>query len=184
MSRIDLYQLDDFNDDFAPNKVDGSVPVWDGVNSRFKPLPYPTGVFGTEFQKFESQGLTVTSSTSFINKISGTTSVLPVGTYRAVISFNWNSSSISDNIFVRFLFDGSKPGHSVENNEMMRAEAPDSSGGSWSGTGSRQKYPITRVFYMNVTTAGAKSVSLAFRGDDRNQEFSMWDALIEIIRVA
>jgi len=181
MARIDLSQLDDFSDDFNQVVTDKQYPGWDAAQEVFVPRDLP--VFGQNFEKFESPGLTTTSSTSYINKINATTAALPVGTYRLIVSFNWNSSTISDNFFARFRFDGDKPGATIENDEMMRAEAPDATGGNWAGTGSRQKYPITRVFYVTVTSAGPKSVQLAFRGDDGNQDFSMWDALVEIIRV-
>ena len=48
-------------------------------------------VYGTEFQKFESLGVTTTSNDAALtNKISGTTTNLPVGDYQVTISYSWN----------------------------------------------------------------------------------------------
>ena len=94
MSRIDLYQLDDFNGDFAPNKVDGSVPVWDGVNSQFKPLPY--SVFGQNHHFDDYVATANTTSSSFQTYRTWNTPTIPAGVYRvfAAAIITTNSPSV------------------------------------------------------------------------------------------
>lgn len=90
MARIDLHQLDDFAVDFAPNKVGGSIPVWDGVNEQFTPLPY--SVFGQNHEYDDYVATASTSSAVFQTYRTWDTSVIPVGVYRvfaaAVITTN------------------------------------------------------------------------------------------------
>jgi len=93
MARIDLYQLDDFADDFAPNKVDGSLPVWDGANSRFKPLPYITSTFSPVVYRNENATPSSTSSTSFISRHSYTSPSVPAGTYKITYGFVYKTAA-------------------------------------------------------------------------------------------
>jgi hypothetical protein len=94
MSRIDLFQLDEFNDDFAVNRVADSVPVWDGPNNRFKPLPYPTG-FSPVFYRNENAVSSGTSSTTFVSRHTYTSPSVPAGTYKITYGVIFKTPSAS-----------------------------------------------------------------------------------------
>jgi hypothetical protein len=97
MARIDLYQLDDFADDFAPNKVDGSVPLWDGVNEQFTPsTSMPNKVL------YHNQPTDVsTTGTTFVTQHTHTFTALPAGLYKLSWMFTFWTSSGSSMLEVR-----------------------------------------------------------------------------------
>jgi len=133
-------------------------------------------VFGTEFQKAESAGVTTTTSTTFLNKITFITSSLPAGTYRIGVSYGWNHDSNRDDFEARITEDA------VQLGEIHKQEPKDSSG-SFSTTGSSQRYYLNRTFYRTLTS-GSHTYDLAFRTDTGGVEASMWEAMIELWRVS
>jgi len=52
----------------------------------------PFSVYGTEFHWAENMGVSSTTSSSFLTKVSLTTSNLPSGTYRIIVNYGWSQS--------------------------------------------------------------------------------------------
>lgn len=78
MARIDLYQLDDFNDNFAPNKRNGDVAMWSTTSNEFVPIAR----FGNHYYRNRKDTPFSTSSTGFqIAHEYETPNVVPVGLY-------------------------------------------------------------------------------------------------------
>jgi len=97
MAKIDLYQLDEFDQDFAVNKVDGSVPVWDGTNSQFTPsTSMPPKVLSHNEPTDVS-----TTGTTFLTQHSYTFASLPAGTYKLSWMFTFRTSKENTMLEVR-----------------------------------------------------------------------------------
>lgn len=143
-------------------------------------------VYGTEFNVFQSNALTVSTSTTFNNKISGTTSSLPAGTYKVTISFGWSLDATNSDIMVASSFDGTFFGindNDVTPDLILRQEPQDSGGSDSDGGDTEQKFKFTGVYYVTVASAGTKAVVLQFRPQANGVQAALWDANIEVIRV-
>ena len=104
MAKIDLYQLDDFNDDFAPNRVDRSIPMWDGQNNQFTPKYFGKAPhFGEEFQYFQTTDDVSTNGKEPQTYFSWNTSVLPVGMYVVFTQICWRTSNVSSLLILDLL---------------------------------------------------------------------------------
>ncbi len=139
-------------------------------------------VYGTNFNLFESAGVSTTTSTTFQSKISGNTAALEAGDYKITISYTWNHNATQNDFEARFLFDGSAVGQD-SGGLLHKQEPKDAAGNDPTGTGSSQRYAYTKVFYVTGVTAGVKAVALDYRTDNNGNASSIWEANIEIIRV-
>lgn len=137
-------------------------------------------LYGTEFNLFQDLSVSTTTSTTFQSKISGSTSNLPAGTYKILVSYSWNHNSTQNDFEARLLIGGSAIGQNASG--LIHKAEPKDSSGNFSGTGSSQQYTFTQAYYV-VLTAGIKTVALDYRTDTNNRASSIWDASIEIIRV-
>jgi len=133
-------------------------------------------IFGSEYQHAESLTVTTTTSTAFLNKVTMVTPSLPAGTYRIEVSYGWNHNANGNDFEARVREDA------VNIGEIHKQEPKDSAG-SFSTTGSSQRYLAHRVYYRTLT-AGVKTYTLDFRTDSAGTNSSMWDAGITIFRVA
>jgi len=133
-------------------------------------------VFGQHFQKAESVGVTTTTSTTFLNKLSHTTTNLPAGKYRVSISYGWNHNSVSNDFEARFLED------SVAFNEIHKQEPKDAAG-NFGSTGTSQRYYTDRTFYRDLS-AGPHTYDFEFRTDISGTASSVWEVVLEIWRVS
>ena len=142
-------------------------------------------VYGSEFNLFESNAITVTTSTTPTTKISGNTTNLPIGKYRITICYGWSLDSTAEDFESQFTFDGTTFGiNNGEGSNFIHTQEPqDSFGNNPDGRGTGQIYSFTKVIYVDVTVAGSKALSLTFNPDTAGIEASMWDANIEIVRV-
>lgn len=151
---------------FGPADVD-----WQLASTSTVTLP----VFGTEYQYAESPGVTTTTSTTFISKLLFTTSALPAGTYRVSLRYGWNHNSASSDFEGQFLEDA------VQIDEIHKQEPKDSAG-SFSTTGTSQRYYFNRVM-LRTLTAGTHTYEFKFRTDNSSNSSSVWDVAIELWRV-
>jgi len=98
-----------------------------------------TQVFGSEFQEESSLGDSTTSSTSFVSKLILTTPVVPAGTYRVAVSFNWNYNNLTRNFLAQIDQDsGTIVG-------TFTAEPAD--------PGTSQDYIVSKFAYVILTNA-------------------------------
>ena len=139
-------------------------------------------VYGTEFNLFQDLAVSTTTSTTFQSKISGNTTALVAGDYKILVTYSWNHNATQNDFEGRFLFDGAAVGQNGSG--LIHKAEPKDSGGNFSGTGSSQQYTFTQAYYVTGVTAGVKSVALDYRTDNNGVASSIWDASIEIIRVA
>lgn len=107
MARIDLYQLDEFDQDFAPNKVARSVPMWDSVNNQFTPAYLSKSQhFGEEFQYTHTTTDVETTTTTPAIYLEWNTASLPIGTYLLFVQVSWRTSNNSTLLAMDLLKDG------------------------------------------------------------------------------
>lgn len=138
-------------------------------------MSHITSVFGTEFNKSESVGVSTTTSTNFQSKISITTPTLPAGMYRIGVSYGWNHDSASNDFEARVMEDGSRIG-------QLHKQEPKDSAGNFSTTASNQRHYLTRTYYRDLS-AGTHDYDIEFRTSNNGTESSMWDVVIEMWRV-
>lgn len=185
---IDHGKLTGLNDDDHPqytlangtraftSTVSGIYPTLDN-HLATKKYADDNDIFGSNFNVFTSDTVSITTSNSFQTKVSGTTNTLVSGTYRIGVSYGWNHDSTANDFESRVLFDGNQLGAS-------HAENPaDSGGASWSGTGTDQRFYGTRTFYTTITGLATHSVVLEYRSSVAGISSSIWDAVIELWRV-
>lgn len=139
-------------------------------------------VYGTEFNLFQDLAVSTTTSTTFQSKIAGNTTALVAGDYKILVTYSWNHNATQNDFEAQFLFDGAAVGQNASG--LIHKAEPKDSGGNFSGTGSSQQYTFTQAYYVTGVTAGVKSVALDYRTDNNGTASSIWDASIEIIRVA
>lgn len=133
-------------------------------------------IFGSEYQHAESLGVTTTTSTTFLNKVTLNTTSLPAGDYRIEVSYGWNHNSTQNDFEARVQEDA------VNIGEIHKQEPKDSAG-TFSTTGSSQRHLAHRVYYRTLT-AGVRTYTLDFRTDTGGTNSSIWDAGITLWRVA
>ncbi len=132
-------------------------------------------LFGSEFQKAESAGISTTSSIAFQNKVTLNTTALPAGTYRVGIHYGWNHDAVSNDFEGRIMEDA------VQLGELHKQEPKDSAGGD--PTGTTQRYYLDRIFYRTLTS-GVHTFDIEFRTDTDAINSSIWEATIELWRVS
>lgn len=155
------------------------------VISRFNPY---TGiieqmpVYGDQFFDLYDPSVSMTTSTTFQNKMAIVTPVLkPAAVYYLTISYGWNHDSTSNDFEAR-LFD-TDAGAAVDYLDGWHKHEPqDSGGGNWQGTGSGQRYYISRRY--RFTGAGVvRNFELQYRTDSGGTESSIWEVIAEFKRV-
>jgi hypothetical protein len=164
MSRIDLYQLDEFNNDFAPNKLDGDVPMWDGANSQFKPVVR----FGNSYLSTCVETPISTSSTTFQQAAVLTTPVLPIGTYAIFFCGLIQTGNTSASIELR-----------IRENELSLLPVNI----QVSTTNASEAAPVTCMCEKEITTARALSLDVFFRRQGANQPVTVLGSRFVVYRV-
>jgi len=138
-------------------------------------------VYGTEFNLFQSTGVSTTTSTTFQSKITGNTTTLSTGDYKILVSYSWNHNATQNDFESRFLFDGVAVGQNSSG--LIHKAEPKDAAGNFSGTGSAQQFTFTQAYYVTGVTAGIKTIALDYRTDKNGVASSIWDCSIEIIRI-
>lgn len=70
----------------------------------------PVNVYGTQYHWAESKSISSTTSTSYVSKISLTTSDLPEGLYNIRVSYGWSQTNTNDYFDSIILLDGDQLG--------------------------------------------------------------------------
>lgn len=157
--------------------TNGDILEFNGTNW----IPAQKSVYGTEFNLFEDNAVTETALTTFQDKISDTTTALPVGKYKIDVSYSWNHNGTTSDFEGLVLFDGTTLGQNGSG--LIHKQEPKDGAGNFSGTNSSQAHNFKKTYFVDVTVAGTKSVLLQYRTDNTAQKSAIWDANIEIIRV-
>ena len=185
----DLYSLHEiYESDDLQTLVDaGTIVVNDGTNdlsiadatnsiSPFNNADQFAGIF----HLFESSSVSITTSSStYTEKINGTTPVVPSGKYRIMISYSWSHNDTGSDFIANIQVNSTDIG---QLGDFHRQEPQDSSG-TFGSTGTNQKHQMTRVYYYDLASDGTINVVLKFLSSLSGEESSMWDAIVEIVRV-
>ncbi|MFC1615576.1 hypothetical protein ACFL21_00400 [Patescibacteria group bacterium] len=131
-------------------------------------------IFGTEFQKAESEVVSTNLTDVFANKVTLVTSDLPSGTYRIGISYGWNHDNDTSD------FEGRIQLNAVDLGEIHKQEPKDKDG-TWGVTGVTQRYYLSRTYFE--TLSGVNTITIDYRSDISGKASSVWDASIELWRV-
>ncbi len=131
-------------------------------------------VYGTEFHLFESLHVTTVYDDEWYTKLNEDLSNLPAGKYEIKVTYGWNCDTTSSDFIAAVFLDNSQIG------EEHRQE-PKDSGGSFGSTGTDQKHYTHRVFYEDLD--GNHNIKVKFYGTDDDQQASMWDLCVKVVRV-
>ena len=146
---------------------DGSGNLsWSDVN---------TTVFGKEYNYAESESVTTTTSTTFIEKLKMTTTSLEGGTYRIGWSFQWNFNIASNDFLAQVEIDDST-------NIMDQQQEPKDAAGTFGSTGTNQKYQLSGFKHI-VLGSGVHTVDIDWASNDGTNA-SIWNARLELWRVS
>ena len=149
--------------DVAPN--DDDVLTWNNTNSRWEPQAASGVCFGTEYNQAESDGTSVSTGTTWAQKVNLSVSSLPSGTYRIGWYYEFNCSASNAQFEGRVQLDDTTD-LAMINTRISPA------------TGYASSYGHKHV---EVTT-GSVSVDIDFRCS-ANKEVAIRRARLEIWRV-
>ena len=186
-----LKSVYDTDDD---SKVDNAEQLNDGINivtalearSHIEDITIHGGgsnIFGAEFQYAESNSVSVSTSTTFINKVNLTTTNLPAGKYKVEVSYGWNHDSVGNDFEARVVLD-----NNVDINDLifLHVQEGNEAGGNglerYNTTGTDQNLQYSGFKYITLS-AGIHNLKLDFRTSHNSDESSIWDATISITRV-
>jgi hypothetical protein len=159
-----------FDEDIVVVYVDDTTK-WD---------PYGTGggssVFGTDLTVAESTGVSVTTSSSFQDKLTMVTPTLAGGTYRLEVSYGWNADTASDDFVCQIQQDA------VQLGALHFEEPSDALGVSWQSTGTDQRHYTTRVFHLTLS-AQSYEFKVRWRSSSPGDEASIWDVYATLWRI-
>jgi len=133
-------------------------------------------VFGTEYDRAESIGLTTTTSTTFINKATLTVNNLVGGDYRIAISYGWNHNDGGSD------FESRIQENAVDVVEIHKQEPKDTAG-NFGNSGTSQRYYVSRTIHRTLIPATSYTYTLDFRTDLNGSASGIWEAVIEFWRV-
>ena len=138
--------------------------------------------YGMNFNLFQSLSVDTDSQgpNLYTSKINSATSALPIGKYEVQINFAWNYNAVNQDFVARCFFDGNNLG---QNDIVLRREPKDAAG-SVLGLASNQQLHYGRSYFVDVTTAGAKSVLFQFGSSSAGIEAACWDLYIKVFRVS
>lgn len=161
---------------FDTLNFNGATITDDGNGNATIEVATPDVVYGSQYQFFNSDSVSVTSSTNFVDKIDNNTTNLPAGTYRISWYYQWNHNSTSNDFRSRLRLDDT-----VDIFELR--QEPKDSAGTFANTGSDQRMSDSG-FKILTLTSGVKNLKLQFATSDGNNTSSIWNATVEIVRVS
>jgi len=144
---------------------------------------HPASLFGSEFQFLENNNVSITTSTTFQNKIDFNTSNLPVGNYKVEWAYGWNHDRDRNDFHALLALDNDF----TQDNLLMehRQEPKDSAG---NGTNKFVSTATDQLFVSSgfriINLSGVKNLKLQFRTNHNGDESSIWNAVISIYRVS
>lgn len=133
-----------------------------------------SGVWGTDAAYAESLSTSITTSTTYQNKIILNVNATAFGTYRVGWSYKWNADTTSFDFLAR-LTDGASTTY------WEHVQEPQDSAGDFDGTGSDQQHQAGGFFYLDLT-AGAHTFVLQWASGSNGNEASIWNAALEFWR--
>lgn len=133
-------------------------------------------VFGSEYLYIEDETVSITTSTTFQEKLSlSTPATLPAGTYRIGWSYRFNHNNNGND------FEGRVQLDNTTDIDFVKVEPKDSAG-NFGGSGSSQRYVVSG-FKNVVLTAGVHTIDIDYRTDSGGINSAIWEARIEFWRV-
>lgn len=163
--------------EFFPVDADGNY-----LTLKHPDFTIPSGtVFGSELNVFNSSAITSNSTDVFQDVINDTTTSLSVGKYAIKVSYSWNANCTQHDFESRLRVNGLSI--VADTSGVIHREEPKDSGGQWNGTNSLQILHFSREYTIDFTTAGARTIELAFRSSKDNIMSSIWDVDIKIYRI-
>lgn len=122
---------------------------------------------------------TTTAGTDVLNK----DYTLPAGKYQIALSFHVNCDIVTSDAVVTATFDGANL--SSVKDEIFRSEFKDSAtgGGEIPGTGSSQIWNYAHNFIVDITTGGAKNLTIRVESEAGGVESSVWDLTVIFKRI-
>ena len=164
--------------------VDTSIPtekaVRDAINAR---------VYGTEYQKVEDLTISTTTSTTFQNKLTLTTPVIPAWEYSIVLTYWWNYNANNNDFESELVVDWWRiPWYQADFNSswlgtLIHKQEPRDSAGNIGWTWSSQLMLAAQEFNLTLTNA-SHTFDFNYRTDTWWIESSVWWASLHIKRVA
>ena len=136
-------------------------------------------IYGTQFQYAESLSLSVTTEDEEEDaptKLTMVTGSLPAGTYKLELAYGWSADTTSEDFHCWL----------ERNNNQVQEEhrqEPKDSGGSWGSAGTNQRHYVKRVFWF-ASLSGVQTFKVKWMSDDDDDQASIWDCSMNIIRVA
>lgn len=178
----EINELADVN---AAAPQNGDVLVYSGGNWVAQPNTGGGGVYGSQYEFAQSSAITTATSNQRVSALSHTTSSLPAGVYRLSVSYHMNTDGVSSDGIVDFTINGVNPSPNSVGAQLERSESKDHAAGpegNVNGTASGQHYPRSRHF-IYTHTGGVMALAVDVRSEINNVEASVWDVLIEVLRV-
>jgi hypothetical protein len=133
--------------------------------------------FGSNFSTSENLSVLSTTSTTFTTVVTLNTGVIPVGTYRIGVSYQWSSNASATSFISRLLEDGN-----LLYNESWTC--PQDVAGTFGSTGTDQRHPVARTFYTTFGTQTSHTYQLQYRSETAGTIVSIMDSVIEFWRVS
>ena len=146
-----------------------------------RPTANAIPVYWTELHLFENNNVVTDSTTAWVTIIDQDTNSLPIWKYELDISYNWSHDSTWDDFISELTFLGNNV--SWNSAEIHRQEPQDTSWTFWN-TGTDQKHWFTRKYYIDVTTAWVKNITLKMKSSVAWRKSSIWDTSIKLIRIS
>lgn len=174
MARIDLHQLDEFNNQFVQAVQDGDVPAWDADTNNGEFVPRYLGQaqrFGENFQ-FQLNTTDIESSlTTFQDYIDWTTTSLPVGTYQLFVQVAWDTNNTNALLELQVLQDGVNifPDNQVSASASTKPEV--------------REY-VLGIGQVQVTTEGPIRLQLQYKRSGSNGKLKIFNGYMQLYRIS
>lgn len=143
--------------------IQGGMPTWQ------TPSVGPAIVFGQEYAYFSDLTTAATTSTTFTDAASFTTAIVPAGTYRIAVFYNWSINVTNGDARFRFMVDGVQQGpeHREEVSETVA-----------------QSYWNEGWEHVTFGTSDAHTIALQFAAEVAGNTVSVFQVRVEFWRVA
>jgi hypothetical protein len=123
--------------------------------------------YGQSLQIAGSNSVSITNSTTPIVKVSMVTDNLPLGTYKAIVTWIWNRSSIANSA----IFDVTLNGNPLGDSNPIRKEIKDNT----------DIVPETFIYYGQIS--GINTIEFRYWGETTTGTTQVSDVTIELIRI-
>lgn len=127
-----------------------------------------------------SSDISITTNTSFQNKLYIVLPELQPGNYELQIGYGWNIDSTSRSFESRVTFNSSQLG------EIHLQEPKEAGGNGGANTGTNQRYYVFRKQFLNIQNIVNEGgiITLDWRTQKNNVEASIWEASLTLIKLS